>query len=49
MTTHSTFIIHEVFGVSFGFQKALVIAHQFFVVLYMHVKLFTLTTNIYSY
>jgi len=48
MTTHSTFIIHEVFGASFNFQKTLVIAHHFFVVLYMHAKLFTLSANIYN-
>jgi hypothetical protein len=46
MTTQSTFIIHEVFGASFGFQEALIIAHQFFVVLHMHAKLFTLSANI---
>jgi hypothetical protein len=48
MTTHSTFIIHEIFGASFGLQEVLVIANQFFVVLYMHAKLFTLNANIYN-
>jgi hypothetical protein len=41
-------MIHEAFGASFGFQEALVIAHQFFIILYMHAKLFTLSANIYN-
>ncbi len=45
MIIHSTFMIHEVFGASFGLKKALVIAHQFFVILYMHAKLFTLSAK----
>jgi hypothetical protein len=40
-------MIHEVFGASFGFKKALVIAHQFFVILYMHANSH-LVQNIYN-